>query len=100
MQDLRAELVEMVDEAEWDWLVPHLKRDAIVVVDPGLALPDVGMAIANDQTPAVQRWISEGLLQKPSQEQLSDWERDRNRRFRTLIVQPYVLVQALAAPNP
>lgn len=97
MQDLRAELAEMVDEAEWDWLVPHVQRDAIVVVDPGLNLLDVGVAIANDSVASVQHWISEGLIAKPSVAQLNDWERDRSRRFTTLIVQPYVLVQDLAA---
>jgi hypothetical protein len=96
MQDLRAELAEMIDEAEWNWLVPHLQRNAIVVVNTGLNLADVGVAIANDQVQSVQHWIGEGLIGKPSQEQLTDWERDRSRRFSTLIVQPYVLVQDLA----
>jgi hypothetical protein len=93
MQDLREELAEMMDEAEWDWLVPHVSRDALVIVDPGLSLLDVGVALANDNVTSVQHWISEGLLSKPSPEQLTDWERDRSRRFHTLIVQPYVLVQ-------
>jgi hypothetical protein len=47
--------------------------------------------------PTVQRWISEQLIYKPSPEQLSDWGSDRTRRFNALIVQPYVLVQDLAA---
>jgi len=93
MQDLRAELAEMIDEAEWDWLVPHVHRDAIVVVNPGLDLLEVGVAIANDNVTSVQHWIGEGLIAKPSTAQLNDWERDRSRRFMTLIVQPYVLVQ-------
>ncbi|HEY9816120.1 MAG TPA: DUF2288 domain-containing protein [Candidatus Obscuribacterales bacterium] len=93
MQDLRVQLTETLDEAEWDWLVPHVHRDAIVVVGHDLDLVDVGMAIANDQVQMVQRWISEQMIGKPTVEQLADWERDRSRRFTTLIVQPYVLVQ-------
>jgi len=33
------------------------------------------------------------LLSKPSPEQIVEWAGDRTRRFKALIVQPYVLVQ-------
>lgn len=95
MQDLRAELAEMVDQAEWEWLMPHAQRDAVVIVDPALDLLDVGVAIASDNVTAVQHWISEQQISKPSPEQISDWSTDRTRRFNALIVQPYVLVQNL-----
>lgn len=93
MQDLRAELAESIDEAEWNWLIPHAKRDAVVVVAAQLDLLDVGVAIASDQVSFVQRWISEQLLYKPTAGQLAEWNSDRTKRFNTLIVQPYVLVQ-------
>ena len=96
MSDLRAQLAETVDEAEWEWLIPHAKRDALVVVTSQLNLVDVGEAIALDNVVVVQRWISEQLIAKPSQTQLTDWNGDRTKRFNTLIVQPYVLVQELA----
>jgi hypothetical protein len=93
MEDLRAELAKMVDEAEWDWLMPHAQRDAIVLVTASLDLVEVGVAIVSDNVSTVDQWITEQLLYKPSPEQLVDWAIDRNRRFKALIVQPYVLVQ-------
>jgi hypothetical protein len=93
MQDLRAELAESLDEAELDWLKPHLQRDAVVVVNSQLDLLDVGVALANDDVISVQHWISEQLLHKPFAEQLSDWNQDQTKRFHALIVQPYVLIQ-------
>lgn len=93
MAELRAELAENLDEAEWEWLIPHVKRDSVLVVAKELNLIDVGIAIANDNTSSVQHWISEQLIQKPSQTQLSDWNSDLKKRFNTLIVQPYVLIQ-------
>jgi hypothetical protein len=93
MQDLRAELAESLDEAELDWLKPHLQRDAVVVVNPQLDLLDVGVALANDDVVSVQHWISEQLLHKPFAQQLSDWNKDQTKRFHALIVQPYVLIQ-------
>lgn len=97
MQDLRAELVENLDQAEWEWLIPHAQRDAVLVVAGQLDLLDVGVAIASDNVSLVQQWIGEQLLYKPSPTQLSNWNGDRTKRFNTLIVQPYVLIQQLVA---
>lgn len=97
MQDFRAELAESLDEAEWDWLKPHVQRDVVVVVDRELDLLDVGVALARDDALSVQQWISKQQLQKPSLEQLADWNADQTKRFQALIVQPYVLVKELAA---
>ncbi len=97
MQDLRAELAEDLDEAEWDWLIPHVQRDAVVVVASGLDLLDVGVAIASDNVSSVQHWIGEQLIAKPSLTQMTEWNSDRTKRFNSLIVQPYVLVQELAS---
>ncbi|MBF2007163.1 DUF2288 domain-containing protein [Chlorogloeopsis fritschii PCC 9212] len=96
-QDLRAELTENLDEAEWEWLVPHMLRDAVIVVNPELDLLDVGVAIASDNVSEVQIWIDEALIAKPSTTQMTEWNSDRAKRFNTLIVQPFVLVQEKAA---
>ncbi len=95
MAELRAELAENLDEAEWEWLIPHVKRDSVLVVAKELNLVDVGIAIASDNSTSVQHWISEQLIQKPSQTQLSNWNSDLKKRFNSLIVQPYVLIQEL-----
>lgn len=92
--ELRAELAEIMAEIEWNWLIPHAKRDALVMVTQGLNLLDVGVAIANDNVTAVQQWIGEQLIYKPSPAQLATWNQQPTRQFMALIVQPYVLVQA------
>lgn len=97
MQDFRAELAESLDEAEFDWLKPHIQRDVVVVVHQQLDLLDVGAAIARDDVLAVQHWISEQLLHKPLAEELADWNNNQTKRFQALIVQPYVLVKELPA---
>ncbi|BAY19465.1 hypothetical protein NIES2109_47210 [Nostoc sp. HK-01] len=97
MSDLRAELTQSVDEAEWEWLIPHVQRDAVILVTPGLSLVDVGEAIASDNSQSVQQWIDEQLITKPSVDQVGEWNGDRQKRFHTLILQPFVLVQEIAA---
>lgn len=93
MEDIRARLKENLDVAQWDWLIPHVKRDALVVVTPQLDLLDVGVAIASDNVSSVQRWISEALIYKPSPEQVSEWNQNSTKKFDAIIVDPFVVVQ-------
>jgi hypothetical protein len=95
MPDLRADLAQTLDESEWEWLIPHVKRDAVIVVALGLEVLDVGVAIATDNIPQVQLWIDEQLITKPSPAQLGEWNENPQKRFQTLIVQPYVIVQEI-----
>lgn len=95
MQDLKAQLAETLDEARWDWLMPHAKRDALFVVSEKLNLLDVGVAIANDDVLSVQHWISNEQIHKPYPEELAAWNVNSGQRFSALIVQPFVLVQEL-----
>ncbi|MBV6624956.1 MAG: DUF2288 family protein [Rivularia sp. (in: Bacteria)] len=96
-QDLRAQLDENLDEAEWEWLIPHVQRDSVIVVATELDLLDVGEAIASDRATEVQNWIDEALIAKPSAVQMGEWNMQKQKRFNTLIVQPFVLVQEKAA---
>ncbi len=96
-QDIRAQLDENLDEAEWGWLIPHVQKDSVIVVSAELDLIDVGVAIASDKVSQVQNWIDEALIAKPSAAQMGEWNIEREKRFNTLIVQPFVLVQEKAA---
>jgi hypothetical protein len=92
MSDPKAQLTEERAEIEWRDLIPHSQRDAIIVVTAALNMVDVGTALANDDVQSVQHWISEQLIYKPSQEELSDWNGQPDRTFSALIVQPFVLI--------
>jgi hypothetical protein len=95
MSDLRAELTEILDEAEWEWLIPHVQRDAVILIALELSLVDVGVAIASDNIPSVQQWVDKLLITKPTTVQVGEWNVERSKRFNTLIVQPYVLAQEI-----
>jgi hypothetical protein len=96
MENLREQLAENVDEAELDWLKPHIQKDAVILVAPELELLDVGVAIASDNTQSVQHWIGEQLLVKPSTEILNRWNANSEQKFEAIIIQPYVLVREIA----
>ena len=95
MSEIRAQLLEELADTDWNSLIPHAQRDALIVVNPSLDLIEVGLAFANDNVPLVQRWISEQLICKPSAEELSLWNSQPSKQFSTLIVQPFVLVSAV-----
>ena len=94
--EIRAQLTESIDEAEFNWLKPHIQKDTVIVVNDGLDFVEVGVAIATDNTIAVQRWVGEQLIVKPSEQDLARWNSQPDQKFQAIIVQPYVLVQTIA----
>ena len=100
MADIKTQLTQDLAEVPWQDLIPHAQRDAIIVVTDLLDLVEVGVAIAQDETQRVQRWISEQLIYKPSSEQLSAWNSQPEQAFSALIVQPFVLIRATESQAP
>ncbi|MFN9171986.1 MAG: DUF2288 family protein, partial [Dolichospermum sp.] len=47
MSELREKLQQNLDEAEWEWLIPHVQKDVVILVAENLDLLDVGEAIAS-----------------------------------------------------
>ena len=93
MPDIKERLSQDVANIPWKDLLPHAKRDAVIVVSETLNLLDVGAAIAQDNTAAVSTWIANKSIAKPSVRQLTDWNGHLEKEFTTLIVQPFVIVQ-------
>ncbi len=87
-----------IEEVEWHWLRLHLERDAVIIVAPELDLAEAAACIAADDAAAVSAWIADGRMSKPSLEQIGAWNAETTRRFRILIVQPYVLIQDPSVP--
>ncbi|MDJ0648684.1 MAG: DUF2288 domain-containing protein [Xenococcaceae cyanobacterium MO_188.B19] len=93
MSDIKTKLQEDIATIGWQDILPHAKRDAVIVVNPNLDLVIVGEAIANDNSSLVRNWIEQAQIAKPSTEQLTQWNNKPETQFNTLIVQPFVIVQ-------
>lgn len=83
-----------VFESDWNLLLPHLERDAVILVSPELDLLTVAREVAEDHSNQVGAWIAQGKLAKPSLKQIEEWGGSA-KKFRIVIVQPYVLAQEL-----
>lgn len=93
MSNLKEKLSQDIADISWQDLLPHAKRDAIIVVKEELDLSEVGIAIAEDNTNSVQGWITEQSIAKPTAKQLTNWNNEPQKQFTTLIVQPFVIVK-------
>ncbi|MGF1591070.1 MAG: DUF2288 domain-containing protein [Pleurocapsa sp.] len=93
MPGFKEKLEKDVASISWQDLQPHAKRDAIIVVKDELDLSEVAVAIAQDNTPSVQRWIGEQFIAKPTSQQLTNWNQTPQKEFTALIVQPFVIVK-------
>lgn len=93
MSDLRETLNKDVANISWTDILPHAKRDAVIVVKPELDLLEVAEAIARDNTSSVQEWIAARSIAKPTAEQLTKWNDNPQKQFTASIVQPFVVVK-------
>ena len=93
MDEIRRQLQDELDSADWRALRTQLRRDSVILVAPELDLVEVAWCIAKDRSAEVSGWIDTGRLRKPAVEELAAWERELEKPFRMLIVAPYVLIQ-------
>jgi hypothetical protein len=93
MPGLKEKLEQDVADISWQELQPHAKRDALIVIKDELDLAEVAVAIAEDNTVSVQKWIGSRSIAKPSSQQLTEWNQTPSKQFIALIIQPFVVVK-------
>lgn len=93
--DFRAKLKTEIQASKAPELLPHHRRDALLIVSLGGDILDVAVAIAEDNAEIVSGFLADGRVYKPTLAQMSDWCVDLELRFQFVILQPYVLAQAL-----
>jgi len=93
MSEMLDKFKQDLAEVPWKDLRIHLQRDAIIIVAAELDLVAVAVAVAEDNKNEVEGWIGAGQLVKASTEQVEAWEKELDKPFRVLIVQPFILVQ-------
>lgn len=76
-------------------LKAHLDRDGLFIVAGTHSLVECGVAIALDDVDTIQRLIGSSELRKPTQDERDSWPLAKGRRWVSLVVQPFVLVQDL-----
>jgi hypothetical protein len=98
IMSLEEELRSQIATVPFVELEPHVVRQAVVVIDDGLDLVQVAMLFAKDSKDEVSRLLNEELIAKATLADSQRWRYEK-RFFNMIIVQPFVLVQSVAALN-
>ena len=97
--DLRNKLRGEVLSSYWEDLAPHQQRGGLLLLGPALDLLDVAVAMAQDDKQRVASFLAGGELRRANEQDReryeSDAEEEAGIRFQFVIVQPWVLAQAL-----
>jgi hypothetical protein len=97
--DVREKLRGEVLSSYWEDLAPHQQRGGLLLLAPALDLLDVAVAMAKDDKESVARWLARKTLWRASEADRaryeSDAEEEAGQRFQFVVVQPWVLAQAL-----
>ena len=96
MQELKEKLQTEIEEADWDMLKIHHDNGAVFIVHGELSLIDAAVAVAMDKTDFVKIWLDNGELARPSDKEVTQFEKDKfSKMCQFIIVQPYVLIKTL-----
>jgi hypothetical protein len=98
--ELRAKLRSEIQAVDAAALVPHQRRDALLVLEPSVDLLDIAVAIAEDDVAVVTGLVADGRIRKPTLAEIANWCVDQDLRFQFVIIQPYVLAQPLPKTSP
>ncbi len=98
-QELRDKLRGEIEVSAAKSLLPHHRRDALLIVVLEVDILDVAVAIARDEAETVAQLLAEKKVYKPTLAQLADWCVDLELRLQYVILQPYVLAQVVQRPD-
>jgi len=70
-------------------------KGMLVLVDKQLNVIDVALAVQNDKSKKIQKWIKEELLVRVHDEYAIKWSQS-NERLMAITVVPWVLVQEIS----
>lgn len=82
-----------LEDASWDLIEPHYKREAVFYLKSPNDLVQVAVHLANNKALIVKALMDTGELSRPSEQQVDLWQKDSLKKFKFLIVRPFVLIQ-------
>lgn len=93
---LRAKLNQETSQIAWKELQRYYAAGMVIAVSDDLDLVDVAASVANDDTAAVSRWMSEARMSKVTDVQASAWL-NADAALWAVVVKPWILVQMRAS---
>lgn len=96
---VRAKLEQTAGPVFYSDIAAHLARDAVFVIARSVSLIECGVAVGTDDVTRVEAWVASGELRKPSRAERDAWPNEAGRRWLSVVVQPFILVQDFETAN-
>lgn len=94
MTDITLEDIQrQIDICSWKLLTPHIEKANLFVVADDADFADIGFAIAKDEMQRVQGFLQKNLIFRLSPEVLYTWNQIPDKKFRMIVLSPYLLIQ-------
>jgi len=94
--ELTARLNGETAKIDWHQLQKHYATGSVISVETGFDLIKVAIALHQDDTAQVKRWLVEGMVSEVSDQQAQAWY-DQNSIVWALVLPPFVIVQEVKA---
>ena len=91
-KELVARLNGETAKIEWHQLQKHYATGSVIAIEAGFDLIKVAIALHQDDTVEVKRWLTDGMVSEVSDQQAQAWY-DQNSLVWALVLPPFVLVQ-------
>ncbi len=93
-QELRQKLNLETGQLRWSELQRYFARGVVVIVGPELDLIEVAARFAEDDKPAIQKWLEQAQITRAHDEHAKRWAA-HEPDFWAVVVTPWVLVQEI-----
>lgn len=93
-EELRQKLNQETGKISWEELQRHFARGIVLVVSDRLDLIEVAVKFTEDDTQQFEAWLAEKLVWRAQDEDAQRWH-DAKTEFWSVVVAPWVLVQAI-----
>ena len=91
-ETLRSAIKEQIGIIAWKSLARFFAGGTAVAIDAELDLADVAFQFSQNNRAVVERWVSEGQVNRVSDEQAKTWF-ETDATVAAVVVNPWVLVQ-------
>lgn len=92
INEVRSNLKNSSSKINFNELKLEIVKDLIILVSPDLNLLEVAEGCAKDDSASFKIWLENGLVKKPTYEQMLIWKAE-NKIFDCCLVKPFIFLQ-------
>jgi hypothetical protein len=89
---LREKLRGQLGTARWPDLKDQFVKGSLFVVCERIGLLNAAVAVAEDDKEAVEAWIESGDVYRPTEQEVTLWDKKPESLFAFIVLQPFVFI--------